>query len=110
MKRRSTCYLRFRSPIAIEQYSRILFLFKQHRREGAEPLFTVEYPGKTVTADEEDQSFVLRLNREQTALFQENKHCYVDVHPYLQNGDEPAVPILEIFVKPTLYQETDLEV
>ena len=109
MKRRSTCYLRFRSPIAIEQYSKVLFLFKQHCREGAAPLLILEYPGKSVTADAADQSFVLRLNREETAMFQENKHCYVDIHPYLQNGDEPAVSILELFVKPTLYQERDLE-
>lgn len=110
MKRRSTCYLRFQSPVALEQYSQILFLFKQHRREEAEPLFTILYPGEQVTADAETQSVVVRLNGEQTAMFWENRFCYVDVHPYLKNGDEPAVPILELFVKPTLYQEKDLEV
>ena len=110
MKRRSTCYLKFQSPIALEQYSRILFLFKQYRREDAEPLFTVAYPGEQVTADAERQCVIVRLNGEQTAMFQENRACYVDVHPYLKNGDEPAVPILELFVKPTLYQAQDLEV
>lgn len=109
MKRRCTCYLKFKSPIALEQYCKVLFLFKQHRREGATPLFTLTYPGDNITADEENCYFTLRLSPEQTALFEENKRCYVDVHPYLTNGDEPAVPIFELFTEQTLYQTEELE-
>ena len=110
MKRRCTCYLQFKSPIGLDQYRKVLFLFKQYRREEASPLFTLVYPGDGVTIDEENNRFILRLNREQTALFEENRRCYVDVHPYLTNGDEPAVPIFEIFTEQTLYQAEELEV
>ena len=109
MKRRCTCYLKFKSPIALEQYQKVLFLFKQHRREMAPPLFTLTYPGDNVTADTENNRFVLRLSGKQTALFAENRRCYVDIHPYLINGDEPAVPIFEIYTDQTLYQAENLE-
>lgn len=109
MKRRCTCYLKFKSQISLEQYSKVRFLFKQHRRKEAPALFALTYPGAGVTADEENNRFILRLNPEQTALFEENRRCYVDVHPYLTNGDEPAVPIFEIFTDQTLYQSEDLE-
>lgn len=109
MKRRSTCYLTFTSPIGLTQYEKVLFLFKQHRRESAPELFRLTYPGEGVTADTENQKFVVRLDSAQTALFAENRRCYVDVHPYLTNGDEPAVPIFEIYAGPTLYRAEELE-
>lgn len=109
MKQRCTCYLKFKSPIALGQYRKVLFLFKQHRRAAAPPLFTLVYPGDGVATDEENNRFILRLDREQTALFAENQRCYVDVHPYMVNGDEPAVPIFEIYTEQTLYQAEDLE-
>lgn len=109
MKRRSTCDLVFTSPIGLTQYKKVLFLFKQHQRETEPALFRLTYPGEGVTADPENQRFVVRLNSAQTALFAENRRCYVDVHPYLTNGDEPAVPIFEIYAGPTLYQAEELE-
>lgn len=110
MKRRSTCYLRFHSKIPLDQYQKVLFLFKQHRWEKAPALFTMVYPGEDIVLDKPNDCFVLRLRPDQTVLFSENQRCYVDVHPYLINGDEPAIPIFEIFTEQTLYQAEDLEV
>ena len=59
MKRRSTCDLVFTSPIGLTQYKKVLFLFKQHRRETEPALFRLTYPGEGVTADPENQ----RLHR-----------------------------------------------
>lgn len=108
MKRRCTGYLKFESPIPLDQYSKVIFMFKQKKREDYPSLFTIEYPGNDVTTNPENNLFIIRLSSEQTALFEQDKKFYVDVHPYLTNGDEPAVSIFELYMEQTLYQEEDL--
>lgn len=92
----------------ISKVQRVEFAFKAQKKEAAQLLLKKCWPDETsVTYDEENGLFLLRISEEESRIFVPNSRVYMDTRITMTGGTIPTTSIAEIFVTPTLFEEAE---
>ena len=88
--------------ISLNEVSKIEFAFAQNI--GDPPLKTAVFPSETAALVTEGMVGIV-WTKEETALFEPNKHFYADTRITMKDSEyQPETPIIRLKMNPTLFE------